>query len=248
MLFKKNKPIKSVWVLGSNSLVAQSICIELAKNGCDRFYLISRNREKSKNFSTFLMKNKKVQVKERIVDLNCQNQKNKEDFYKVDDFDLYLITAGFLGNNNLAKIDLDEAKNIINSNYFGILPWINAIATPERIKKYCRLWVFTSVAADRGRPSNYYYGSAKAGLQNMCEGLMTSCHDKPFSVRIIKSGYMATSMTIGKVPNFLCIKTADVARILLKNDSKRGVEYLPWYWRPIMILIKIMPNFLVSRL
>ena len=240
--------IKSVWVLGSNSLVAQSICIELAEKGCESFYLISRDKEKSKCFSDFLIKNKKVQVKERIVDLNSQNQKNEEDFYKVEDFDLYLITAGFLGDNDLAKIDFEEAKNIIYSNYFGIIPWINSIATPERIKKPCRLWVFTSVSGDRGRPSNYYYGSAKAGLQNFCEGLMTSCYGKPFSVRIIKAGYMATPMTIGKVPNFLCVKTRDVAKILLKNNSKRGVEYLPWYWRPIMMLIRIMPNFFVSRL
>ena len=237
---------KSIWVLGSNSLVAQSICIELAKKGCERFYLISRDKEKSKYFSNFLIKTYKVQVKERIVDLNSQNQKNEEDFYKVDDFDLYLITAGFLGNNDLAKIDFEEANNIICSNYFGILPWINNCNLREL--KILRLWVFTSVSADRGRPSNYYYGSAKAGLQNLCEGLMTSCYGKPFSVRIIKAGYMATPMTIGKVPNFLCIKTEDVARILLKNDSKRGVEYLPWYWRPIMMLIRIMPNFLVYKL
>ena len=248
MLFKKNKIIKSVWVLGSNSLVAQSICIELAKNGCEKFYLITRDSEKSKKFANNLKKNYKVQTIEKTINLNCQNEENEKNFYKVEDFDLYLVTAGYLGNNGVARFDFNEAKNIINCNYFGIVPWINAIATPERIAKSSRLWVFTSVAADRGRPSNYYYGSAKAGLQNMCEGLMSSCYDKPFSVRIIKAGYMATPMTFGKVPNFLCIKTEDVARILLKNNSKRGVEYLPWHWRPIMFLIRLMPNFLVSRL
>lgn len=248
MLLNNNKIIKSIWVLGSNSLVAQSICIELAKNGCENFYLISRDKEKSKKFVKNLKNNNNVQIKEKIINLNCQNVENEKDFYKVADFDLYLITAGYLGNNDLARVDFNEAKNIINSNYFGIVPWINAIATPERIKKSYRLWVFTSVAADRGRPSNYYYGSAKAGLQNICEGLMSSCYGKPFSVRIIKAGYMATPMTIGKVPNFLCIKATNVARILLKNNSKRGVEYLPWPWGLIMMLVKIMPNFLVSRL
>ena len=82
----------------------------------------------------------------------------------------------------------------------------------------------------------------------MCEGLMSSCYGKPFSVRIIKAGYMATPMTIGKVPNFLCIKAINVAKILLKDNSKRGVEYLPWHWGLIMMIIRIMPNFLVSRL
>ena len=248
MPLKKNKIIKSVWVLGSNSLVAQSICIELAKNGCNRFYLISRDIEKSKRFSESLKNNYKVQVKEKIIDLNIINEVYENDFYKVDDFDLYLVTAGYLGNNDFARVNYYEAKKIIMSNYFGIIPWINAIATPSRIKKSFRLWIFTSVAADRGRPSNYFYGSAKAGLQNLCEGLLASCYKQPFSVRIIKAGYMATSMTKGKVPDFLCINTKKVAKILLKNNYKRGVEYLPWYWGPFMFLVKLMPNSLVSKL
>ena len=120
--------------------------------------------------------------------------------------------------------------------------------TPERIKRKGCLWVFTSVASDRGRPSNYYYGSAKAGLQNFCEGLISRCHGNQFSVRIIKAGYMATQMTKGKVPDFLCIKTSDVAKILLRKPFKNGVEYLPWYWNPIMFLIKIFPNSIISKL
>ena len=248
MLLKKNRIIKSVWVLGSNSLVAQSICIELAKNGCEKFHLISRDIQKSKRFYQFLKNNYNVQVEEIIFDLNCINESYEKDFYKVDDFDLYLVTAGFLGNNEIARVNFYEAKKIIMSNYFGIVPWINAIATPNRIKKSYRLWIFTSVAADRGRPSNYYYGSAKAGLQNLCEGLLASCYKKPFSVRIIKAGYMATEMTKDKVPDFLCINTKNVAKILLKNNSRRGVEYLPWYWAPVMFLVKLMPNSLISKL
>ena len=248
MPLKKNRIIKSVWVLGSNSLVAQSICIELAKNGCQKFYLISRDIKKSKKFYEFLKNNYKVQVQERIIDLNCINEFYEKDFYKVDDFDLYLVTAGSLGNNDIARGDFYEARNIIMSNYLGIVPWINAIATPSRIKKSYRLWIFTSVAADRGRPSNYYYGSAKAGLQILCEGLLSRCYKEPFSVRIIKAGYMATKMTKDKVPDFLCINTKNVAKILLKNNFKRGVEYLPWYWGPVMFLVKLTPNFLVSKL
>ena len=240
--------IRSAWVLGANSDVAVSICKELAKKGCRKFFLISRNNIKIKKIANYLRGTYKAEVDLKILDLTDFDTLDNPSFYEVNDFDLYLITAGYLGNNDLAMNNVHEAKKILDSNFVGIVPWINAIISPERIKRKGCLWVFTSVASDRGRPSNYYYGSAKAGLQNFCEGLIARCHGKQFSVRIIKAGYMATQMTIGKVPDFLCIKTSDVARILLRKPFKNGVEYLPWYWNPIMSLIKIFPNSLISKL
>ena len=247
MAFKEKK-FKSVWVLGSNSKVAQSICIELAKKGCKELFLISRDKDQSLNFAEFLKNNYEVKVTIKIIDIKDKEFYNNQNNFKVGDFDLYLITAGYLGNNENAKIDLQETKNIIFNNYFGIIPWINAIATADRIEKKCSLWVFTSVAADRGRPSNYYYGSAKAGLQNFCEGLLASCYGKPFCVRIIKAGFIATPLTLSIAPKSLCIKTSKVAKILLKKPHRRGVEYLPWFWGPIMFFIRKIPIKLVSKL
>ena len=55
-------------------------------------------------------------------------------------------------------------------------------------------------------------------------------------------------MSYGKAPKILCIKTSKVAKILLKRPFKRGIEYMPWFWKPIMILIRILPNKIVSKL
>ena len=234
MFVGKNKPINSVWVLGANSEVAVSVCIELAKKGCKKFCLIARNTTKIKKFSNYLKQTFRVE--------------DDKSFYSVDDFDLYLITAGYLGDIDLARNDFEESQKIINSNFTGIIPWINAIASPERIKQKRCIWVFTSVAADRGRPSNYFYGAAKAGLQIFCEGLLLKCYGKPFSIRIIKAGYIYTQMTIGKVPAILCINPNKVAQMLLRNPYKRGVEYLPWWWNIIMIMVKNLPSKIASRL
>ena len=248
MFFEKNTLIKSVWVLGANSEVAVSICVELAKKGCKKFYLIARNKTKVKNFSNYLKHNFKVEVEEKILDITHFHGSDDNSFYKVDDFDLYLVTAGYLGDVDLAVNNFDEAQKIINSNFTGIIPWINTIVTPERIKQKSCIWVFTSVAADRGRPSNYFYGAAKAGLQIFCEGLLLKCYGKPFSVRIIKAGYIYTHMTIGKVPAILCVKPKKVAQALLRNPYKRGVEYLPWWWKLIMLMVKKLPSKIASRL
>jgi NAD(P)-dependent dehydrogenase (short-subunit alcohol dehydrogenase family) len=108
--------------------------------------------------------------------------------------------------------------------------------------------VFSSVAADRGRPSNYHYGAAKAALTALCEGLLLRSHGKPFAVRIIKAGFMATPMTVGKAPPALCASPESVARDLLRRPNKRGIKYLPWWWSPLMRLIRFLPASIASKL
>ena len=166
----------------------------------------------------------------------------------VGDFDLYLITAGSLGDAERARSDAGEALRITAANYAGLLPWLTAIATPERIARAGRLWVFSSVAADRGRPSNYHYGAAKAALTVFCEGLLLRCHGKPFAVRIIKAGFMATPMTVGKAPPALCASPESVAQDLLRRPNRRGIEYLPWWWSPLMQLVCLLPAPIASKL
>ena len=247
-MIAKEKEIKSVWVLGSTSKVAQSICIELAKNGCKRFFLLSRNKVKCKEFSKYLKLEYDVFVEEKFIDLEKVQFLEGQKSFAVSDFDLYVIAAGYLGDNELAKRNYYEAKRIIDVNFTSIIAWINAITIKERLNKKMALWIFTSVAADRGRPSNYFYGAAKSGLKVFSEGLISRCFKKKFSVRVIHAGYMDTPMTSGKAPKILCINTSKVAKILLKRPFKRGIEYMPWFWNPIMILIRILPNKIVSKL
>ena len=146
---------------------------------------------------------------------------------QVGEYDLYLITAGSLGDAELARTDAAEALRITAANYAGLIPWLTAIATPERLALPGRLWVFSSVAADRGRPSNYPYGAAKAALTALCEGLLMRCHGAPFAVRIIKAGFMTTLMTVGKATPALCASPESVARDALRCPNRRGSEYLP---------------------
>ena len=39
-----------------------------------------------------------------------------------------------------------------------------------------------------------------------------------------------------------------VAKVLLKNPDKRGLEYLTWWWKLIMIVVKNLADFIASRL
>jgi len=240
--------IRSAFVLGSTSAVAKAICRELARRGCGRFHLVARHGEANQVLAKELEQSYGAAISTEQTDLLVDSAPNSAYRPQVGTFDLYLITAGSLGDAELARHDAAEALRIMAANVTGLIPWITAIATPERLTKPGRLWVFSSVAADRGRPSNYHYGAAKAALTALCEGLLLRSHGMPFAVRIIKAGFMATPMTVGKAPPALCASPESVTRDLLRHPNRRGIEYLPRWWAPLMLLIRVLPAPLASRL
>ncbi|MCP9885981.1 SDR family NAD(P)-dependent oxidoreductase [Synechococcus sp. ATX 2A4] len=240
--------IQSTFVLGSTSAVARAICHELARRGCQRFHLVARNGEANQQLAVDLQQRYGAAVTTEPTDLLVDAASDPARRPAVGAFDLYLITAGSLGDAELARSDAGEALRILAANVTGLIPWLTAIATPERLARPGRLWVFSSVAADRGRPSNYHYGAAKAALTTLCEGLLLRCHGKPFAVRIIKAGFMATPMTVGKAPPALCASPESVARDLLRRPDKRGIDYLPWWWSPLMLLIRLLPAPIAAKL
>ncbi len=241
------KYFKSAFILGSTSEIAKSICIELAKNGCKRFHLVCRDLNRNKELAGELKTFYKANVTEEENDLLSNTSIESPPSTEIDFFELYLITSGSLGDSKLAQSNISEALRITASNYTGIIPWLTRIVNEKRIASHGSLWVFSSVAADRGRPSNYLYGAAKAALTVFCEGLLLRCQNKPFSIRIIKAGFMATPMA-ANAPASLCISPAQVAKHLMRKPLRRGIEYLPWWWSLIMFIVRTLPNQLAAKL
>jgi decaprenylphospho-beta-D-erythro-pentofuranosid-2-ulose 2-reductase len=237
--------IRSAWVLGSTSTVAIAICRDLAERGCRRFHLLARNLERNQTLASELRERFGADVSCEGVDLLAP-QPMQPQLHEL--FDLYLVAAGNLGDADRARSDAAEAQAITQANYTGLIPWLTAIVSPERIQQQGALWVFSSVAADRGRPSNYHYGAAKAGLLRFCEGLLLRCHGTPFAVRILKAGFIASPMTDGKAPPMLCAKPEQIARDLLRQPSRRGIETIPWWWTPLMALVRRLPARIAAKL
>lgn len=241
------KTFESVFILGGTSTIARAICIELAKSGVKKFHIVSRNPNSNMQFVKKLRILYSVEVTQEKHDLLEKFSLAEPFLPKVDFYDLYILTSGYLGDSNLAKESSLEALRIHSVNYSSLIPWLTEITSHQRIKSKGSLWVFTSVASDRGRPSNYHYGAAKAALLIFCEGLLLRCHNKPFSIRIIKAGYMDTRMA-QNAPKILCVSPKNVAKSLMNNPNKRGIEYLPWWWNFIMFFVKILPYKYAAKL
>jgi len=236
--------VNSIWILGSTSEIAQEICNQFAKSGCKKFHLIARDKKKNQKIIDNLKNKYDVQIEHQELDL-LSNYIPKENEYL--DYDLYIITAGYLGANYKNK-NLSEELNILKINFLSLIAWIKSIVTKERVKKQGCLWIFSSVAGDRGRPSNYQYGAAKSGLSIYCEGLANMYQKSPFKIRIIKAGLIKTSMVKGNFPDFLLTDKRKIVSNLRRDPYKNGVEYMPYWWKFIMMIIKLLPSFLMEKL
>ena len=110
--------------------------------------------------------------------------------------------------------------------------------------------VMSSVAGDRGRASNYIYGSAKAGINNYLSGLRSKLASKNIHVLTIKPGYLNTKMTKGlSMPKILTSEPDDVAMdIFYAYKAKKDVVYIKSIWRWIMLFMNMIPENLFKRI
>ncbi len=98
---------KSAWILGSTSTTAQAIICELAKQGCLHFHLIARDTERNQAFSEELSaQNDLINITTEYVDLENISSTPID---PPASFDLYLITAGCMGNADLARVNSAQA-------------------------------------------------------------------------------------------------------------------------------------------
>ncbi len=106
-----------------------------------------------------------------------------------------------------------------------------------------------SVAGDRGRLSNYAYGSSKAGFHTYLAGLRNRLGRSGVHVMTVKPGFVDTAMTWGLPGLFLVASPQNVARDLWRGaKKKRNTIYTPWFWRYIMLIIMHVPEMIFKKL
>lgn len=163
--------------------------------------------------------------------------------------DEVLLFYGVLGDQRRAERDFAEAARIMHTNYVSAALWCLAAANLLEQQRRGALVVVGSVAGDRGRQSNYLYGSAKAGLAALVEGLAHRLHASGAKAVLVKPGFVVTPMTAGmKRSGPLWASPQRIAAIV--RDAARGatpVVYAPWFWRWIMAAVRATPAPLLHR-
>jgi NAD(P)-dependent dehydrogenase (short-subunit alcohol dehydrogenase family) len=143
-----------------------------------------------------------------------------------------------------------EAARVMATNYEGPARYLLAAArVMQGVPDACIIGI-SSVAGDRGRGSNFVYGSAKAGLTAFLSGLRNAHAKHGLHVMTVKPGFVATQMTAEmKLPPPLTAQPAEVADAILAAQAKRrDVIYVKARWRPVMTIIGAIPERVFKKL
>ncbi len=237
-------------VLGSNSEVAQAFVEKalVSKEKFEKIYLFSSNPETTEKFA------KHIEVKyfqnSEIIPFDLMSE---IDYSKLDSVssDLLFCASGYLGEGTEEGLyDNRNTEKIVDINYAKLIPVLNHFARQMEAKRSGSIIVLSSVAGERGRQSNFIYGSAKAGLTAYLSGLRNYLFPKKVHVLTVKPGFMETKMTEGLPLNpALTATSKQAANYIYKAwKSKKDVAYVLPIWAVIMIIIRYIPEFIFKKL
>ena len=238
-----------ILIVGANSDIGKAVALEYGKNGYD-LYLAARDINRLDEFANDIKVRFERDVKCVELDiLNCLSHKN---FYEtVTDKLVGVITVvGYLGEQLKAQDNFTEAQTIINTNYTGIVSLLEIIAGDFEKRKSGFIVGISSVAGDRGRQSNYIYGSAKAAFSAYLSGLRNRLFTSNVHVMTVKPGFVNTKMTEGMdLPKLITAQPNEIAKDIFKAQrNKKNSIYTKKRWALIMLIVKFIPEFLFKKL
>ena len=164
--------------------------------------------------------------------------------------DIALIAHGSLASQAACQLDVQLALREFSTNGTSVIALLTRLANELERQRAGAIAVITSVAGDRGRPSNYFYGSAKAAVSAYCEGLRARLFKTGVTVTDIRPGFVETAMTRNlRLPPLLVAQPDAVARRIVAGiDRRKEVLYTPSFWALIMLVVRNIPRPVFKRM
>ncbi len=241
----------NVFIAGATSAIAQETAKHFAAAG-DRLFLVARNEAKLQAVAEDLQARGAAKVATFILDMDdvAQHealwQKAEEEIGPVD---TVFVAYGVLPDQNECQQEVEATLKAFTTNALSPIAFLTLVANEFEQRRHGTIAVISSVAGDRGRQSNYVYGSAKGALSLFLQGLRNRLSHAGVQVITIKPGFVDTPMTAHLPKNFLFAKPAQVGeRIYRAMEKAEDTLYVPWFWYFIMLIIKAIPESIFKRL
>jgi short-subunit dehydrogenase len=240
----------NILILGGNSDVAYAVARQFASRDKADITLASRNVE------LLVKKAKDIEIRHhntvQAVSFDAMDTDSHQGFYDALDPkpDGVVLAFGVLGDQQKAQNDAREAGKIIHTNFTGAVSILEIAAADFERRGRGFIIGIGSVAGERGRQSNYFYGAAKGALGIYLSGLRNRLAKRRVHVITVLPGFIDTKMTSGLgLPALLTASTQQVADDIYKAYRKSAnIVYTRWFWRWIMAVIKTIPEPLFKRL
>lgn len=239
-------------ILGATSAIARSMALVLAEQGYS-LLIAGRDMEELEYLAADLRVRGQTEAHPFFLDAlalethaafyqQCQERAEGRIHGVV-------MALGHLGDQAEAQEDFLAARRILESNYTAPASLLELAARDLESRGEGWICGISSVAGDRGRQSNYLYGSSKGALTLLLQGLRVRLFKSGVNVTVVKPGFVDTKMTFGLPGLFLVARPEAVARrALAAVRAGRGEVYAPWFWYWIMLVIRWLPDLIFKRM
>jgi short-subunit dehydrogenase len=242
---------KRALILGAKSFIAQAITLRLADEGYS-FVLAARNSVQLEPFAADLKLRRECAVdllEFDAVDFGALATLPQQVHQQFGEFELVVLAFGYLGAQQKTAQSTEEMLKVLQANFTGAAVALGHLANYLEPRGNGGIIGICSVAGDRGRQSNFFYGAAKGGLALFLQGLRNRLASKGVHVLTVKPGFVDTPMTEGLEGMFLVAKPEKVADDIVRAyKKKKDVLYTPFFWRWIMLIIRSVPERIFKKL
>jgi len=240
---------KSVLILGAASDIGLAIAHEFARSKA-RVTLAARDPKRLEADAVDLLVRYETEI--AVIEFDILRTDHHTAFLDALPAlpDVVVCVVGLLGEQKSSEQDSAQAELVMQTNFNTPALLLDAVAARMEARGTGTIVGISSVAGDRGRASNYIYGSAKAGFTAFLSGLRNRLAAKGVQVVTVKPGFVRTKMTAGmKLPAPITAEPQEVgAAVLAAVQRNRDVIYVRPVWRMIMTIIRLIPETIFKRL
>jgi decaprenylphospho-beta-D-erythro-pentofuranosid-2-ulose 2-reductase len=243
--------MRRILIMGATSAIAEATARKFARRG-DALFLVARNAQRLQAIAEDLT------VRGAHMVRTCALDARDMDRYpallqaaaeQMGGIDAALIAHGTLSDQAACQSSIDLLVQEFITNALSCMALCTLLANRFEAQRAGVIAVISSVAGDRGRQSNYAYGSAKAAITAFASGLRQRLYSKGVGIVTIKPGFVSTPMTAAFKKGMLWAAPETVATSIVRAmDRGTPVIYTPGFWRPVMWIIKAVPESIFRRL
>jgi short-subunit dehydrogenase len=243
--------MNKILIVGATSAIAEATARIYAAKGA-RLFLVARNAQRLDAVAADLRTRGAAAVETEAMDANAFDRHRalvERADQALGGIDLALIAHGTLPDQKACERSFELIRTELETNCLSTLSLLTHLANLLEPRGTGTLAVISSVAGDRGRQSNYVYGTAKGAVSLFLQGLRNRLSRSGVRVLTIKPGFVDTPMTADFPKGALWAKPEQIASGIERAVEKgRDIVYLPGFWRLIMLVIRAIPEGIFKRL
>lgn len=242
----------NIVVFGATSAIAQAWARLRAAQGAG-FYLVGRDTEKLLAVKNDLLARGAREVQILTLDLAQVQDYNAivaQVYSHWPQVDIALFAQGSLPDQRVLEKNIGDVRAMFELNAMSYILPASEMAEKMAQASHGHVVLVSSVAGDRGRQSNYFYGTSKAAVTTFAQGLRNHVFKRGVHVLTVKPGFVDTPMTAHLPKGGPLWATPEQIAACIENglQKKRDVIYAPWFWQIIMLVIRHIPEMVFKRL